>query len=103
MSRQASQNRQLTIRLDEELDRRVQRIAAAEDLSLNQAVLSLLKRAVGLGSGPAPAGDRIGDALDRHFGTWTEAEGREVDRAVGELDRVDPELFPETARKRRAR
>jgi hypothetical protein len=85
--------RQLTIRgFDDRLERRIRQIARAEGISLNRAVLKLLRRGAGLGE-PDPGRDVIGDALDRHIGTWSEGDARELEEATRDLSEVDPALF----------
>jgi hypothetical protein len=84
---------QLTVRgFDPELERRLRQLADEEGLSLSQAALRLLRRGAGLE--PVPERDRrIGGALDRYFGVWSEEERAEFDRALEDLERVDEELW----------
>ena len=80
---------QLTIRgFDEELASRIRELARREEISLNRAVLRLLRRGAGLGEGNRDA-DTVGDSLDHLIGTWTEDELSEMDRALEDLSRVD--------------
>ena len=80
---------QLTIRgFDEELASRIRELARREEISLNRAVLRLLRRGAGLGEGSRDA-DIVGDSLDHLIGTWTEEELSEMDRALEDLSRVD--------------
>ena len=80
---------QLTIRgFDEELANRIRELARREGISLNRAVLRLLRRGAGLGEGNRDA-DTVGDSLDHLIGTWTEEELSEMDRALEDLSRVD--------------
>lgn len=92
--------KQLTLRgFDEELERRLERLARDRSISLNRAALLLMRRGAGLApladhSGDRSAGARaIGSALDRFVGVWTEDEEREFLRSIDHLDRVDPELW----------
>ena len=67
---------QLTIRgFDEELAIRIRRLANREGLSLNQAVLKLLRRGAGIGQGKGAA-DTVGSSLDHLIGTWDARGGR---------------------------
>ena len=80
---------QLTIRgFDEELANRIQELARREGISLNRAVLRLLRRGAGLGDGNRNA-VTVGDSLDHLIGTWTEEEAAEIDRALEDLSHVD--------------
>ena len=80
---------QLTIRgFDGELASRIQELARREGVSLNRAVLKLLRRGAGLGDGnPNPR--TVGDSLDHLIGTWTPDEAAEMDRALEDLSHVD--------------
>ena len=84
---------QLTIRgFDEELAGRIRQLASREGISLNRAVLRLLRRGAGLGE----RNDRpeiVGDSLDHLIGTWTAEEAAEVDRALEDFSRIDEEMW----------
>jgi hypothetical protein len=102
MTRRATQISQLTIRgFDDEVAARVRELARREHLSLNQAVMTLLRRATGLAD--ARPGGGVGDALDHLAGTWTEADEREFADAIAPLERVDSDLWkaPPARRARR--
>ena len=74
---------QLTIRgFDDELADRIRALARREGISLNRAVLRLLRRGAGLGDGNRGP-DTVGDSLDHLIGTWTAAEAAEMGRAPG--------------------
>ena len=80
---------QLTIRgFDDELATRIQRLANREGLSLNQAVLKLLRLGAGIGQGKGAA-DTVGPSLDHLIGTWTPEEAEEMDKALQSLADVD--------------
>lgn len=84
---------QLTIRgLDDDLARKVQSLAKDEGLSLNQAVLKLLRRGAGLAT-PKPDEDVIGDSLDWFIGSATEEETRELEESLKMFDTIDEELW----------
>ena len=84
---------QLTVRgFDDELSSAIQRLAKREGISLNQAVLRLLRKGAGLadhGAGRA----KVGSSLDHLFGSWTKAEADELDAALKEFDRIDEEMW----------
>ena len=84
---------QLTIRgFDEELERRVRQLASREGISLNRAVLRLLRRGAGLGeSNDKP--EIVGDSLDHLIGTWTAEEAAEMDRVLEDFSRIDEEMW----------
>lgn len=76
---------QLTIRgFDDELANRIRKLASQEGISLNRAVLRLLRRGAGLGKRNDGA-DVAGDSLDHLIGTWTAEESAEMDRALEDL------------------
>ena len=80
---------QLTIRgFDDELANRIRELARREGLSLNRAVLRLLRQGAGLGEGNRDA-DTVGGSLDHLIGTWTQEEASEMDRALEDLSHVD--------------
>jgi hypothetical protein len=84
--------KQLTIRgLEGELARRVRALARAEGISLNQAVLKLLR--IGSGLEEQPGARTIGHALDDLVGTWSEEQAREFDEAVRDLESIDEEIW----------
>ncbi|MBP1598830.1 MAG: hypothetical protein H6Q05_4207 [Acidobacteria bacterium] len=78
---------QYTIRgIPERLDARIRERAAEEGKSLNETVLQVLKAGLGFGA------DQVRyDDLDDLAGTWI--HDPEFDRAVEEMDRIDPELW----------
>ena len=84
---------QLTIRgFDDELARRIRQLAGREGISLNRAVMKLLRRGAGLGErGDDP--DVVGDALDHLIGTWTATEAAEMNQALDDLSRIDEEMW----------
>lgn len=84
---------QLTIRgLDDKLARKVRGLAESEGLSLNQAVLKLLRRGAGL-EAPKPNEDVIGNSLDWFIGSATEEETRELEEALKMFEEIDQELW----------
>lgn len=80
---------QLTIRgFDDDLARRIRQLADQEGISLNRAVLRLLRRGAGLEPGKLGT-DTVGCSLDHLIGTWTHEEALEMDRALQDLSQVD--------------
>ena len=85
--------KQLTIRgFDEELSRRIRQLARREGMSLNRAVLTLLRRGAGLGT-PAGDPDIVGDSLDHLIGTWTAEQAAEMDRALEDFGHIDDDMW----------
>ena len=84
---------QLTIRgFDEELAGRIRQLANAEGISLNRAVLKLLRRGAGLGERHENT-NLVGDSLDHLIGTWTAEDVAEMNRALEDLSRIDEEMW----------
>ena len=84
---------QLTIRgFDEELERRVRQLASREGISLNRAVMRLLRRGAGLGE-RKDAPETVGDSLDHLIGTWAVEEAAEINRALEDFSRIDEEMW----------
>lgn len=88
-SRSFQMMKALTIRrVDEELARKLEEEMRQRGTSLNETVLQLLRRAVGLdGEGP------LGNGLARHAGTWSEEDLRAFQEATTAFDEVDEELW----------
>ena len=84
---------QLTIRgFDDALESRIQQLAHREGISLNRAVLKLLRRGAGLGERSETA-NTIGPALDHLIGTWTAEEAAEMEQALEDLSQVDEAMW----------
>ena len=85
--------RQLTIRgFDAELSRCIRGLAVREGISLNQAVLRLLRRGAGLGKESAGA-HVVGASLDHLIGTWTAEEADQMERALEAFAQVDEAMW----------
>jgi len=85
--------KQLTVRgFDEELAQRIRRLANREGISLNQAVLKLLRKGAGLREGKGSA-DTVGSSLDELIGTWTPDEADELQRALDDLEEIDESMW----------
>ena len=83
--------KQLTIRFDGDLDRRLRDEARHEGLSLNQAAVRLLRKGAGLDrSQPANVVDT---SLDHLAGTWPTKDADAFDRAMAVFERVDEDLW----------
>lgn len=81
--------KQLTVRgFDDELEKQVRKVAEEEGTSLNKAVLTLLRKATGLGE-EQPSKPAIGRSLDPFIGTWTEDQEKELQEALGPFEEVD--------------
>lgn len=103
MSRKSSL-RQLTIRgFEPEVEVHIRELARREQLSLNQAVMQLLRRGAGVADSKHREADCIGTSLDHLAGTWSAKDEREFARAVAPLERVDPEFWGETRKPSRHR
>jgi hypothetical protein len=83
---------QLTIRFGAELSRRIQSLAQAEGVSLNQAALRLLRRGAGLAQ-DGPGKDRVGGALDTLAGTWTPEEERQFLKTQEPFRAIDESMW----------
>jgi len=85
--------KQLTVRVTEpEVRRRIEELAEREQLSLNQAVLKLLRRAVGLGA-DALENVPIGEDIQQFAGRWTAEEAAEFNAAVEVFGAIDDEFW----------
>ena len=84
---------QLTIRgFDGDLERSIRQLAAKEGISLNRAVLRLLRRGAGLGE-PGHDADVVSGSLDHLIGTWSADEAAEFEDALRDLSRVDEAMW----------
>jgi hypothetical protein len=85
--------KQFTVRgFDDDLEREIRRVAEREDISLNEALIRLLRRGAGLAT-DGPSWDRVGSSLDHLAGTWSEEEAREFNEIQRDFERVDPGLW----------
>ena len=84
---------QLTIRgFDRELEHRIRQLASRDGVSLNRAVLKLLRRGAGLGERHEHP-NIVGASLDHLIGTWTEEETVEMVRTLEDLSQVDEAMW----------
>lgn len=77
---------------DEELAARIRRLADQERISLDQAVLRLLRVGAGLGQ-PAHDARTVGGSLDHLIGTWTDEEADEMQNALQDWERIDEAMW----------
>ena len=84
---------QLTIRgFDDALENRIQQLAHQEGISLNRAVMKLLRRGAGLGERVGST-NTIGTALDHLIGTWTAEEASDMEQALEDLSQVHEAMW----------
>lgn len=84
---------QLTVRgFGDDLGSALRRLAARERISMNQAVLRLLRRGAGLADGTEPA-ERVGSSLDHLIGSWTHEEADELDAALNAFKTIDADAW----------
>ena len=84
---------QLTIRgFDAELADSIRRLARQERISLNQAVLRLLRRGAGLADDQGSV-DTVGSSLDGFIGSWTRQQADEMDRALQDFKGIDESMW----------
>lgn len=70
--------------LDDQLCERIKAIAVRQGLSLNDTIISLLDKSLGI--------DRTSAAVQREdflefFGAWTDEESMEFERAIADFDK----------------
>ena len=83
--------KQLTIRgFGDELAKRIRRLANREGISLNQAVLKLLRKGTALAEGKE---DTVGSSLDHLIGTWAPEEADELNHALEDLEAIDESMW----------
>ena len=81
----------ITLRnLPPELARLIRQKAKRERISLNRAVISLLEEATGLGK---VRREEVHTDLDRFFGCVSKEEAEELDHAIWEQRRIEPEMW----------
>lgn len=84
---------QLTIRgFGGELENRIRVLARTEGISLNQAVLRLLRRGAGLEQENRDDG-LIGSDLDELIGSWTDEEAEHFNQAVEDFNVIDEDMW----------
>jgi hypothetical protein len=84
---------QRTVRgFDKALARRINQVAKAHGVSLNQAAVMLLRQGAGLESA-ARQSRRVGDSLNKLIGTWTRAETTQFLESARPLEKVEAEFW----------
>lgn len=83
----------LTIRgFDPETEAGVKTLARSRNISMNRAVLTLIKKGMGIredGQGP----ETVGHSLDQFIGSWSKAEEKSFLKAINNLGRIDESLW----------
>ena len=78
----------MTVRgIDDELADTIRRLARQDGISLNRAVLRLLRRGAGLADHQDSV-DTVGSSLDHFIGSWTRQQADEMDRALQDFEGV---------------
>lgn len=84
--------KQLTIRgFDEDLAIRIKKLAHRDGISLNQAVLKLLRKGAGLDD--KGSSDAVGSSLDHLIGTWSAQEAEQIERAIEDFEEIDESMW----------
>lgn len=84
---------QISIRgVDPSLSARLRAESRKRGASLNQTVLALLRRALGLSPERAGDDERHGD-LDAFRGVWSKAEARDFEEALRSQRTIDSDLW----------
>ncbi len=95
--------KQLTVRgFDGDVELAIRRLARSEAISLNEAVLRLLRKGAGIRTSGVKR-DCVGDSLDHLAGTWSAEEAHEFDAATSSLEQIDAELWKKRSRTTRRR
>ena len=82
---------QLTVRgFDDRLASYIRQLARREGISLNRAVLGLIRRGANLDD---VDDDVVGSSLDHLMGTWTAEEADAVDSALADFSQIDEEMW----------
>ena len=81
----------ITLQLDDEVRRRLERRASREGRALESEAAELLGAAVGI---VADDGPQNKEGIERFIGMWTKEEAEEFNRFLfTELRRIDPEMW----------
>lgn len=85
---------QLTVRgFDDDVEREIEQLAEAENISLSKAAVRLLRKGAGLDDDRLTGTERIGSSLDHLAGTWSEADCRAFGKVERDFERIDRELW----------
>lgn len=86
--------KQYTVRgLSGETERRLAREAKEKGVSLNRAIVSLIEKEAGVGSGKLRAGKHSYKDLDHLFGIWTKDDAGEFGKNLELQRKVDEGLW----------
>ena len=77
--------------LDEELDATLKKVSKKKSLSINQLILNILRKKLGLSKKKTHTQEY--DDLNFLFGTWSEAEFAEFEATQVEFNKIDDELW----------
>jgi len=93
MNRKSKHTKQLSLRgFDDELEWRIRETARREGISINRAVLQLLRNGAGIHhSGKSAA--VVGDSLDHLIGQWSPDEAREFSKSIRPLEQIDKSFW----------
>lgn len=78
---------------DPELVQIMQAIAAEKNISLNQAMVYLLRQGARLSASSAGSGSDDIDSLDEFIGTWTEQDEQKFLQSIQSCEQVDPDFW----------
>jgi len=88
--KEAADKTTITLELDTETRKRLERKAVLEGRGLEREAYELLRAAVGLG---ANEGHQNKDGIERFIGMWTEDEAEEFNRNLAEQRQIDWEMW----------
>jgi hypothetical protein len=81
--------KQLSLRgFDPEVEKKIRETARKEGISLNRAVIRLLRKGAGLEQGSKRL-DVVGDSLDHLIGRWSEAKSKQFLKTMESLRQID--------------
>jgi hypothetical protein len=81
--------KQLSLRgFDPDLEKRIRELAREEGLSLNRAILRLLRKGAGL-EDTRRSKAVVGDSLDYLIGKWSAREEKEFLKGIEPLEQID--------------
>jgi hypothetical protein len=87
--------RQITVRgIPEEVEEAARREAREQGVSMNRALVALLRRGAEREKQPGRRGKRNrSSSFDRFCGIWSEEEARAFDQSLADERRIDEELW----------
>jgi hypothetical protein len=81
----------ITVRLPGEVEKAIRDKAKKEGLSLNRTMAELLAQALGQGAGTGKK--KLHHDLDKYAGLWSKEEADEIDEAIKEQRRIEPDMW----------